>query len=207
LFSIYYLYHSFTGAGSYLVVFSLFFKLHQNMRKPRLPWKRGPRAYEIGQRAHQILENINASRRGFYSLRRTAKLFGVSTQPIRDWIRLGQLKREGPHRQISRAELVRFLNKLFDQAEPYDSNNYILRIERNRKNGYWQWRKLSTARFEWPKEYETRTPSQLARLIGCHPSLIIKAIYAGRVRGFRRTPHRWAIKRKSWSTAFFSSFL
>lgn len=188
-------------------LFKLAKKIYREMGKPRLPWKRGPRAYEIAQRADEIRESLRASRLGFYSLRRTARLFGVSTQPIRDWIRLGQLKREGPRRQISREQLARFLNNLEERAEPFDPVNYVRRIEHNRKIGSWQWRKLSEARFEWPKKCKTRTPSELARLIGCHPSLIIKAIYARRVNGFRPTPCRWAIKRISWQNAFFTSFL
>lgn len=176
------------------------------MGKPRLPWKRGPRAYEIAQRAYEIRESLDASRRGFYSLRRTARLFGVSTQPIRDWIRLGYLKRDGPRRQISRAELFRFLDMLIERAEPFDTFNYVLRIENNRKKECWQWRKLQ-ARFEWPNECKSRTPSELASLIGCHPSLIIKAIYAGRLNAFRPTPCRWAIRRGSWQNAFYTSFL
>jgi hypothetical protein len=167
------------------------------MGKPRLPWKRGPRAYEIAQRAELILENLNASHRRFYSLRKTAQLLGVSTQPIRGWIRLGQLEREGPRPRISRTELVRFILKLAERAEPFDSWNYVNRIEHNRKILVWRWRKLADARLAWPKECEWRTPCELARLIGCHPSLIIKAIYAGRIRAFRKTPHRWAIKRRS----------
>lgn len=176
------------------------------MGKLRLPWKRGPRAYEIALRADEIRERLNASRRGFFSLRGVAKLFGVSTQPVRDWIRFRQLNRERPRHQVSRAELFRFLEKLEKKAEPFDPYNYVRRIADNCKTGTWQWHKLSDAEFDWPKENETRTPSELARLIGCHPSLIIKAIYAGRVKGFRRTPCRWAIKRKSWQWAFSTNF-
>ena len=172
------------------------------MGKPRLPWKRGPRAYEIAQRAYEILENLNASRREFYSLRKTAQLLGVSTQPIRDWIRLGQLKQERSRPRISRTELVRFIIKLAKRAEPFDPWNYVSRIENNRKVPAWRWRKLGEASFPWPKECEWLTPSELARVIGCHPSLIIKAIYYGRITAFRKTRCRWAIKRRSWQNAF-----
>jgi len=177
------------------------------MGKPRSPWKRGLRGFDVAQRSGEILEYLDASRRGFYSLRKTAKIFGVSTQPIRDWIRLGYLKREGPRCQISKAGLMRFVKMLGEKAEPFDPYNYVRRIERNRKISCWRWRKLSEARFEWPKEYETRTPTELARRIGCHPSLIIKAIREGYIKDIRRTPCRWVIKRKSWRMAFFSTFL
>jgi len=88
------------------------------MGKPRLPWKRGPRAWEIAQRADSIMAALHASRRGFYSLRKAAKLLGVSTQPVRDWIRLNHLKRDGPRQQISRGELKRFVHELTKRAKP-----------------------------------------------------------------------------------------
>ncbi len=168
------------------------------MGKPRLPWKRGPRAYEIAQRADQILETLEAERREFYSLRRTARFLSVSTQPVRDWLRLGQLKRDGPRRQISRTELQRFIKMLRERAEPFDPGNYVLRIEHNRRVQSWRWRKLGTAQFIWPKECQALTPSELAGLIGCHPSLIRKAIHAERIRGHRPIPERWAITRREW---------
>ena len=149
--------------------------------KPRLPWKRGPRAYEIAQRAGFILETLNASRRGFYSLRRTAELLDISTQPVRDWIRLDQMKRDGPRQQISTRELKRFLGVLIERAEPFDPGKYLDRIEWNRKVPSRPWHKLRWTSFKWPKEENELTPSQLAELIGCHPSLIRKAIQAGEV--------------------------
>jgi hypothetical protein len=174
------------------------------MGKPRLPWKRGPRAFEIAQRAEEILEVLNTSHRGFYSLRRTAKILGVSTQPARDWVRLGYLKRKGPRHQISRAEIESFVRMLAERAEVFDTWNYVNRIERNRKVPSWPWRKLITAKFIWPVGCEMLRPNKLAELIGCHPSLIIKAIKVDRVRGYRPTRYRWAIKRRSWKSAFFS---
>ncbi len=176
------------------------------MGKPRLPWKRGPRAYEIAQRADHITETLYAEWRGFYSLRRAARVLGVSTQPVRDWIRLGYIKCDGPRRQISRAELIRFVNYLVDRAEPFDPSNYVLRIEHHRKVESWKWCKLASAQFTWPEGREMLTPSELAILIGCHQSLIIKAIYSGRVRGCRPTPCRWAVKRHSWRLSFSSGF-
>ena len=173
------------------------------MGKPRLPWKRGPRAYEIAQRTDEILEALNTCRRGFYSLRRTAKILGISTQPVRDWIRFGFLKREGPRRQINRAEIESFVWMLVERAEAFDTGNYVNRIEHNRKVPSWPWCKLATAKFIWPKGRDILKPKELAKLIGCHPSLIIKAIKVDRVRGYRPTPNRWAIKRRSWQNAFF----
>jgi hypothetical protein len=128
---------------------------------------------------------------------------GVSTQPVRGWIRLGRLQRNGPRHQISRAELKRFVYELMARAEPYDAGNYLDRIERNRKTPSWPWRKLASAKFKWPNEHKALSPSQLAGLTGCHSSLIRKAIRAERVYGYRRTRCRWAITKRAWRQAFF----
>jgi len=161
--------------------------------KPRLPWKRGPRACEIAQRADSILETLNASRRGFYSLRRTAKLLGVSTQPVRDWIRLGHLKREGPRGQIAKGELLRFLVWLQQRAELFDSLNYLERLPQIYPFG-----KLRDASFEWPKDRKALNPRELAALTGCHPSLVLKAIHEGRLRARHRSPCRWEVSKHAW---------
>jgi hypothetical protein len=68
------------------------------MGKPRLPWKRGPIAWEVANRADEILEALAENRRRFLSLRRASEMLGVSTQPLRDWIKLGYLKQDGPVR-------------------------------------------------------------------------------------------------------------
>jgi hypothetical protein len=166
--------------------------------KPRLPWKRGPVAWEIAQRADSILETLKASRRGFYSLRRTAKLLGISTQPVRDWIRLGYLKREGPRGQIAKGGLDRFLGDLEKRAEPFDPRNYLERIPRT-----YPFKKLGRVRFEWPKGRDALKPSELATLAGCHPSLVIKAIRCRKLRGRRRSPCRFEISKAAWHNAWF----
>lgn len=162
-------------------------------RKPRLPWKRGPRAWEIAQRADSILETLHASRRGFYSLRRTAKLLGISTQPLRDWIRLGYLKREGPRGQIAKGELLRFLVWLQQRAEQFDSLIYQQRLPQT-----YPFRKLSYASFVWPKDRKALNPQELAALTGCHPSLVLKAIHEGRLRARHRSPCRWEVSKHAW---------
>jgi len=164
--------------------------------KPRLPWKRGPRAWEIAQRADLILETLNTSRRGFYSLRRTAKLLGISTQPVRDWIRLGQLKRDGPRKQVAKVEIERFVRDLKRRAEPYETKNYAQRFPKTHL-----FKKLSYASFVWPKGRKRLTPKELAVLAGCHPSLLIKAIRCRRLSGCHRSPHRWEITERAWINA------
>jgi hypothetical protein len=168
----------------------------------RLPWKRGPRAWEIAQRADVVLDTLNAGRRGFYSLRRTAKLLGISTQPVRDWIRLGQLRRDGPRRQISRNELKQFVYKLVHRAESFDPENYLDRFPLT-----FPFKKLGDARFVWPKGRKALNPRALAILAGCHPSLILKAIHCGRLRGRRRSPCRWEVSKSAWRNVFYLTLL
>ena len=98
------------------------------MGKPRLPWKRGPIAWEVAGRADEILEALAQSPRGFFSLRRASAILGVSTQPLRDWIELGYLRRVGPRRQISRDELCRLVKWLAKCAKPFEKENYLRRF-------------------------------------------------------------------------------
>ena len=143
----------------------------RSVRAPRLPWKRGPTAWFITRRASRIREALEASRFRFFSLRAAARILGFSTQPLRDWLRLGYLTRTGPRQQFSREELLRFLQWLEDRAQPYDSQNYLDRLP-----PAYPFRKLSRASFAWPKGRRSLKPSELAPLVKCHPSLIIKAI-------------------------------
>ena len=175
------------------------------MGKPRLPWKRGPVAFEIALRAEVIKARLADHPRSFLSLRETSKILGISTQPVRDWVRLGHLKREGPRSQFARTELERFVGWLEERAERFDSSNYLERIQRHRTVPM-PWHKLATAQFKWPKGRDLLTPSELAALIGCHPSLILKAIAAGQVNAHRRTRCRWGISRRDWRRAFPSDF-
>jgi hypothetical protein len=94
---------------------------------------------------------------------------------------------------------------LIERAQPFDPWNYVDRIERNRRTPSRPWRKLAFVEFKWPTDQKELSPSQLAKLIRCHPSLIIKAIRAERVYGYRRTRCRWAITRRAWRQAFYFS--
>jgi hypothetical protein len=122
----------------------------------------------------------------------------VSTQPVRDWIRTGQLKRDGPRLRISKTELRRFVAKLDKEAEPYDWQLHTCRFLSRADRLPWRFGKLYRAKFAWPKSEDTLTPKEIASRIGCHPSLIVKAINNGIVRGDRRTRCRWEIKRRIW---------
>lgn len=171
------------------------------MGKPRLPWKRGPAAWKIARRADSILETLNGSRRGLYSLRRTAKLLGVSTQPVRDWIRLKHLRCDGPRGQIAKTELERLVGWLARRAAPFDPMNYLERIPQKLP-----FQKLSSSCFVWPKGRHTLKPSELAALINCHPSLIVKAVRCGRLRMSHEFGCHCRISRKCWRNSFPPTF-
>ena len=172
------------------------------MSRVRLPWKRGPKAREIACRADEILDRLGKSPRAFLSLRQSAAALGVSTQPLRDWIRLGYLHRDGPRKQISVKEVVRFVVYLTTKAKAYNWRRHRQRIYRHGIEPVFPFEKLRGARFIWPKGKDTLSPSALARLANCHPSLIRKAIYRREVAGRRASPYRWVITRKAWATAF-----
>ena len=165
-------------------------------RRPRLPWKRGPAAWKIRLAADEIKIRISAEQRNFFSLRKAARLLNVSTQPVRDWIRLGYLKREGPRGQIARGELERFVGWLEERAESFDPLNYVERIPPT-----WPFKKLGRVRFEWPKDRKALNPRELAVLTGCHPSLVLKAIHSGTLHGRFRSPCRREVTRQAWLNA------
>jgi hypothetical protein len=168
------------------------------MGKPGLPWKRGPAAWKIASNSEEIKIQLYVQPRKFLSLRKTAKLFGVSTQPIRDWVRLGHLKREGPRRQIALGELERFIGWLKKRAEPFDPQNYLERLPL-----ITPFQKLRRAQFVWPKDRNALNPQELAALAGCHPSLILKAIHCGRLHGRHRSPCRFEVTRQAWQSRWF----
>jgi|ERR1035437_1141333 hypothetical protein len=165
--------------------------------KPRLPWKRGPAAWKIKLDADEIKIRLGMEKRNFFSLRRVARLLSVSTQPVRDWIRLGYLKREGPRGQIARGELGRFVGWLAERAESFEPENYFQRFPLT-----FPFKKLGDVHFSWPKESNALKPSELATLAGCHPSLVLQAIHYGRLRGRRRSPGRWEVSKHAWRNAF-----
>ena len=136
------------------------------MGKPRLPWKRGPAAWEVACASDDIKNRLRAQPRKFLSLRRTAKLLGISTQPVRDWNRMGHLKREGPRRQIALAELERFIEWLERRAKPFSTENYTERFVLKTGRYPYPFQTLSRAQFIWPKGQNTLTPQELAELIG-----------------------------------------
>ncbi len=192
-------------------------------RKKRLPWKRGPVAGKIVAERTEILESIRGHRRRFISLRQAAKLLGVSTQPVQDWIRLGYLKREGQRKLISREELERFVVWLVahDGDEGFEPSELIHRIHGESRYGPRRFAKLEKAKISWHPSIKALTPPELARLVGCHPSLIRKAITEGHLgakpKAVKRKRSGWyspqggyvhfQITRRAWDNAFPGTIL
>ena len=149
------------------------------MGKPRLPWKRGPAAWHVKCRSEEILAQIAACTRRFMTLRGAARLLGLSTQPLRDWIAHGYLCRTGPRLRLSLQELRRFVQWLANRAKPFDASNYLDRFRDRHGALPYSFKKLATAKIVWPKCRTALIPSELAALVGCHPSLVLNAIQAG----------------------------
>lgn len=179
------------------------------MGKARQPWNRGPSAWKVAEHCIEITERLYAFRRSFASIRTAARLLGISTQPIRDWIRLGFLKRQGPRGQIAKPDLLRLLEWFVKHAKPFSPDKYTKRLRSKMKRPPYPFQTLSQSQFTWPKGRRTLTPRELAELIGCHPSLITKAIqqYRWQKLGKRKSAGRWEITRRAWQNSFPSSII
>jgi excisionase family DNA binding protein len=178
------------------------------MSKPRLPWKRGPVAHKIAGEAEAVRTRLAAVVRPSLSLRQAAAVLGISTQPVREWIRFGYLRRDRRTRRINREELLRFLDWLAPRAEPFAPANYTQRLIRQTQRFPLPFQKLRRAQIHWPKGRKALSPPELAALVGCHPSLIVKAIRQRWSRlGRRRTPGRWEITRSAWSDTFWGTIV
>jgi hypothetical protein len=174
------------------------------MGKPRLPWKRGPVAFKLACHSDEILERVLSNSREYFSLRLASRLLGISTQPLRDWERLGHVRREGPRKQFAKAELSRFVQWIEQRAEPFPTENYVERFYRDSRYVS-PFDKLQHSRFLWPMDRKALTPREIADRIGCHCSLIRKAIahHSGWNRlGRRKSPGRWEISRRTWQSIF-----
>jgi hypothetical protein len=172
------------------------------MPKPRLPWKRGPAAWKVKCQADAILQRVATSTQRPLSLRAAARLLGLSTQPLRDWLSYGYLKPTCSGGPFALEELRRLVLWLQKHAQPFDPANYVRRFFGRRVPPPYPFQKLATTQIVWPARRTALTPRELAHLVGCHPSLVVKAITIQAVRGRRPTPCRWEITRPAWSVAF-----
>lgn len=137
----------------------------------------------------------------FLCLRLAGEYLNCSMQPLREWVREGVIQANGPRGQIPVSELValvrRFeslrLHQKFDPSAP--AKRFYKRGTPRRR----PFSKLFKAEFDWPKGKKELIPSELAALVGCHPSFIILAIKEGYVPGHRRSQCRWVIRRADWA--------
>jgi hypothetical protein len=176
-------------------------------RRPRLPWKRGPAARQVAINEAEVLKRLEASPRHFFSLRCAANIFGLSTQPLRDWSKREYLKRDGPRFQISKHEIQRIVGRFAEKAGPFDMRTRRERFHRHLTQLPRAFGKLASARFLWPKGRTALTPKELSNLIRCHPSLIVKAIKCCGWLGRRHSRCRWEITRQAWNSNFPDSLI
>jgi len=155
-------------------------------------------AWVVAQRANAILATLDTSPKRFLSLRQTALILGSSIQPVRGWLRFGLIDASGPRKQIPIPALVALVQHFQRLAQPYSMAERAGRFHQGKPGPRRPFAILRRARFDWPKQNRTRTPAEIAKLVGCHPSTIIRAIHARELFADRRTPYRWEISRKQW---------
>ena len=168
------------------------------------PWECRPLAYEVACRAEVIAECGEREPQRFLSLRSVARLLGVSTQPVSDWIEAGHLHRSGRQNRVSREELRRFVRGLDLNAVEFDDVREA-RFHAKRRREPRPFDKLRNARFFWRKGRKALAPVEQAKLVGCHPSLILRAIGCKQLRGRPRWPCRSEVTLDAWRDAFFFS--
>lgn len=173
----------------------------------KAPWHRGPTAFAIGSRSNEIMERLAGLSETHLSLRRTAEVLGISTQPLRVWYREGWIKKGPAGRKFPVDELKRFVLWLKRYAKPEDMRQRVRRFSKIK--GKHQplpraWDLLRKASFEWPKGQATLTPSQLAALVGCSPSLVTKAIEDQYLDADRPGRVHWHISKRQWNRRGFA---
>jgi len=173
-----------------------------NPRKLAKVSSKGPAALNIALDARRVLASLAAQRGLFLSLRETASTLGVSHHTLRDWEKRKLIVRvrsgtTGAHSKYRLADLVSLVelirNKVKDCPSP---------LTRFGESQPYPFMVLNRSRFAWVRSEKALTPKEIAGRIGCHPSTIIRAIAAERLRGRRRTWKRWEIRRVEWVRSF-----
>lgn len=175
-----------------------------NPRKLAKIASRGPAAWSVGRDHERILWALTSLKGPFLGLRKTVRLFGVSHHTLLDWEKSGLLCRvrsraAGVYPKFRIGDLVRFVELLRDKPLAYPSP--VARFGGKRT---WPFAVLGKS-FAWAASEKSLTPCEIAVRIGCHPSTVVRAIVGGEVRGRRRTPKRWEIRRLDWQKAFLFS--
>lgn len=178
------------------------------MKRPKpskRPWLQGPVAWQIAEDAAAILTRLEQNPKRFLSLRQAAAMLGISTQPVRDWLRSGLLQASGPRQRIPVTALTELVQSFQQDARPYPMQQRLPRLWAPNPRALHlrapqPFGKLWMAAFVWPSKRPALRPPELAKLIGCHPSLILKAIHAGALWARHPSPHRWEVTRRNWIT-------
>lgn len=175
-----------------------------NSRKLAKIASRGPAAWDVAQDHDRILWVLKGLNRPYLSLRRTAGVFGASHHTLLDWEKSGLISRvrskaTGVNPKFKVSDLIRLTELLRDRVVDYPSP-----VERFGNKRVWPFSIFGKS-FPWACSEKSLTPSQIASRIGCHPSTVVRAIVWGVVRGRRRTPKRWEIRRTDWQRAFIVS--
>ena len=165
---------------------------------------RGPAAWCIARDHERILFRLSCLKRPYLSLRGAVRVLGVSHHTLLDWEKSGLFCRvrsraAGVHPKYRVGDLVRFIELLRDKPLAYPSP--VARFGRKRT---WPFAVLGKS-FSWAASEKSLTPCEIAVRIGCHPSTVVRAIVCGEVRGRRRTPKRWEVRRMDWQRAFLFS--
>lgn len=162
----------------------------------------GPAAWGVAKDHERILAILAAEKKPFVGLRRTAYIMVVSHHTLRAWEKRGLIVRvrsraSGRHPKFRVSELTRMVELMRDRELDYPSP-----IRRLGKPPAYPFNILARSSFVWPRSERALTPKGIAERAGCHPSTIIRAIVAGRVKRRRRSPKRWEIRRADWDRTF-----
>lgn len=173
-----------------------------NPRKLAKIATRGPAAWGVASDHGRILVILAAEKKPFVGLRRTAYIMAVSHHTLQAWEKRGLIVRVksrtvGLHRKFRVSDLIRMVKLMRDRDLDYPSP-----ISRLGKRQSYPFEVLVRSSFAWPRSEKALTPKSIAERAGCHPSTIIRAIVAGRVRGRRSSPRRWEIRRADWDKSF-----
>jgi hypothetical protein len=153
---------------------------------------RSPAAHRILARAAEIRARLDAERRKIWPLAQIARLFEISEQLLRQWIKRGLLSKfrrptEHYRRGITEKVIRKFLNRLGDGAETVGEPK-TSRIRPARK-------KCAAARSAM-RSKERLKPSEFAARAGVSVSTVHRLREQGIIRAIRSSPGRWIINGK-----------
>lgn len=169
------------------------------IKLPRNFWRRGPAAYDLAIRAERyVIDDLKLERRHFLTLHATRCYLEISRKTLLRWIDEGLISRHETHKKIETSDLIQFLEVLIEKKRLPPPRHKRLG-ERPELFGI-----LKRASFIWPKRKSSLTPRELAELIPCSPSTIIKALKSphSRLQVKLQTRCRYKISRQNWLKAY-----